>query len=211
MLKGDCSSVLIDIGRPSLAVGGTIAWVGDPGLHKLKKGAEELILRMHVVTALLRFMVETVGSAVSIHCCCVFPALMNCILEPRVPLPLKLRLSGCFSWAKTKDSGHSATPRAIHSIIACQGDWSANVRSQPLACPEEQWILQVPKVVWGFGNQLLLQSPHKEESHGYFLHLGLLTGDETGHLLCTSLGTCFLLYLVLCTTLRNTTRLFSGL
>lgn len=82
MLKEDCLSVLIDVGRPGLAVGGTIIWVGDPGLHKLKKGAEELILRTHAVTALLRFMVETVGSAASIPCCCVFPALMYCILEP---------------------------------------------------------------------------------------------------------------------------------
>lgn len=83
MLKEDCLSVLIDVGRPNLAVGGTILWVGDPRLHKLKKGAEELICSMHTVAALLHLMVETVGSAASIPCCCcVITALMNWIPEP---------------------------------------------------------------------------------------------------------------------------------
>lgn len=57
-----------DVGRPDLAVGGTILWVGDPGLHKLKKGAEDLISSMHTVAALLHLMVVMVGSAASIPC-----------------------------------------------------------------------------------------------------------------------------------------------
>jgi hypothetical protein len=50
---------------------------------------------------------------------------------------------------------------------------------------------QVPKVDWGFDNQLLLQSPHTEQSHIYFLQHGLLTGAKTGYLNPTSLGTFF--------------------
>lgn len=83
MLKEDCLSVFTDVGRPDLAVGGTVLWVGDPGLHKLKKRAEEPICSMHTVAALLHLMVGIVGSAASNPCCCcVLTALMNWILKP---------------------------------------------------------------------------------------------------------------------------------
>lgn len=111
---------LIAVGRPIFIRGGTIPWVGDPGLYKLGKWTEhQHTSPLYSLT--LNEMKPTPSSSSTFPCPQDEPYLNWELYEPFSP---KLPLSEHFTRATGKETGPASTAsgplhKGSHNILPC--------------------------------------------------------------------------------------------